>query len=527
MHSLLPTISLLLIFLATGVRVMVNNDSTNPIEKSDKIVAITEGNRWYPEDRLNLKNLLQRYWENVSSATSASSNSKYRKIKAMISPHAGLQYSGATAAYGFYPLSKLADGGIKYERVIVIGPSHYYPLQNQLAHPVGTLYKTPLGNIAIDQQAIKQLTSLRPDLFTGDDTPFYREHSVDNQIPFIQYSLKYDFKIIPLIMGHSNLHTIKEMAKTLSLLMKNKGDNTLIIISSDFTHYGSNFGFTPFTKNVEENLKKLDYEVAQTIQNFALEKFYSFEQDKAQTVCGHGPITLLMAMSNAAETEVVINHYETSGRLSQDFSLSVSYFSILFFPKETAEYTLTDTEKKLLLKIARKNLEEKILRGKILSSKEVEKEFGKIPDNLLAKRGGFVTLNIGHDLRGCIGEIFPSRPLIDVVLARSIDSALNDTRFHPVKADELSEITIEISVLTPPRSVPSYNDIIIGKHGVVLTKGVHGAVFLPQVASEQGWDLPTTLAHLSQKAGLHPHAWREDTSFQVFEAIVFNEDGMK
>ena len=139
--------------------------------------------------------------------------------------------------------------------------------------------------------------------------------------------------------------------------------------------------------------------------------------------------------------------------------------------------------------------------------------------------GAFVTLNLkqNHRLRGCIGEIQPFRPLWKAVLGRAVDAAFRDPRFLPLTAQEFANVEIEISALTPAVPVGGWRDIVIGRHGMTLSKNGHSAVFLPQVAPEQGWDIEETLTHLSMKAGLPPDAWREGASFTVFKAIVFHE----
>ena len=126
-------------------------------------------------------------------------------------------------------------------------------------------------------------------------------------------------------------------------------------------------------------------------------------------------------------------------------------------------------------------------------------------------------------LRGCIGEIAPRRPLYKAVIAQAVNSAVNDYRFRNVTAPEMKDIDIEISALTPPHKIKSYKDIKLGRDGIILHKDRHGAVFLPQVAPEQGWNLDETLTHLARKAGLSGDAWKKDCEFQVFQAIVFGE----
>ena len=127
-------------------------------------------------------------------------------------------------------------------------------------------------------------------------------------------------------------------------------------------------------------------------------------------------------------------------------------------------------------------------------------------------------------LRGCIGDIFPQRPLYRSVIINAINACVNDKRFYPVTIDECSDVVIEISALTRPEPVASADDIRIGTDGVVLNKDGSSAVFLPQVAPEQGWDLETMLTRLSLKAQLPAEAWKEGAGFLAFQAVVFGED---
>jgi AmmeMemoRadiSam system protein A len=127
-------------------------------------------------------------------------------------------------------------------------------------------------------------------------------------------------------------------------------------------------------------------------------------------------------------------------------------------------------------------------------------------------------------LRGCIGSILGDRPLVDGVIANAANAALHDPRFEPVTPGEEPGLHLEISVLTPLQPVPGPGSIVIGRDGVLLEKDGRRAVFLPQVAPEQGWDVETTLRHLSLKAGLGPDDWKEPgVRLQVFQAQVFEE----
>ncbi|MFH2052069.1 MAG: AmmeMemoRadiSam system protein A [bacterium] len=140
---------------------------------------------------------------------------------------------------------------------------------------------------------------------------------------------------------------------------------------------------------------------------------------------------------------------------------------------------------------------------------------------LRRERGAFVTLTSGGQLRGCIGSIEGFEPLVQAVVENAANAAVGDPRFEPVGAGELGHLELEISALTPLTPVPGPEAIEIGRHGIVLEHSGRRSVFLPQVASEQGWDLETTLDHLSLKAGLGRDAWRQGARFQVFAAEVF------
>ncbi|MBF0208548.1 MAG: AmmeMemoRadiSam system protein B [Oligoflexia bacterium] len=578
----LGLIAVIVTFLFIGVINMnkENNPSMNHLQKNastpiiptpEHVLKISIGNRWYPDDQKMLLSTLEGYWRDAQNVVpKVLPGLTAHKIKGIIAPHAGYQYSGEIAAQAFYAIKPRST---EYKRVLVLGPSHYYPLNNQIAVPDTEhhqYYQTPLGYIPLDtqfiQQLIKKLTNTGPkgkNYFAQTDAPFLKEHSVDNEIPLVQYALASmdtpspmptlaEFSLVPIIVGQMDLNAIKDIAKALYLLID---EQTLIVVSSDFTHYGESFGFVPFENNIEENLRKLDATSLTAIENLDVENFFALRQSAAATVCGHIPITLLLELGaldqqeKKSPTKVTTVRYDTSGKLTGDFSHSVSYASVIFSGSwhgqnqrlsaisttsttSTQRFTtskihnmeLTGAEKENLLKVSRFVLENYVSKNKTFTMDNIAKELAMpIGPNLKAHRGGFVTLKKHGELRGCIGEILPERPLIEVVIKRTIDAAVNDNRFSPVVPEEINNISIEISALTPPIPVKSYNEIEIGKHGILLRKGWGGAVFLPQVAPEQGWDLPTTLTHLSLKAGLGPNDWREDTNFQVFEAIVFGE----
>ena len=453
----------------------------------------TSAKHWYPQQASELQKILR---ENLQGK-----NKIAAEIRGLIVPHAGYVYSGKTAGNAFAQLS-----GKKFKRVIVLGPSHQYPLRDALALLSVNYYQTPLGQLLLDREVIDALrTSSR--VIMGREY-FASEHSVDNQIPFLQQVLG-DFKLVPILLGQCSLRTISELANLLRPFMDKE---TLLVISSDFTHYGKGFGYRPFTKDIKENLRKLDMAAKDLIELGSAEDFYQWQRETGATICGAGPITLGMELLGPAK----MLEYTTSGELTGDFDHSVSYLAFVFTGRKKME--LDDKDKKDLLNLARQSIEQYLKDKKGPHGVDTE-----ISDNLKVKAGAFVTLTSNGQLRGCIGEILPRRELHHVVAERAVDAAVNDMRFPALSAEELSEIRIEISVLTPPLQVASWQEIEIGRHGMILYKNGRSAVFLPQVAPEQKWDLATTLTHLSLKAGLAPDDWKKNARFEVFEALVFHE----
>jgi uncharacterized protein len=182
-----------------------------------------------------------------------------------------------------------------------------------------------------------------------------------------------------------------------------------------------------------------------------------------------------------------------------------------------SEQSLSPDDKQQLLQAARRTLEE------FLSTHRTPSIEAASP-RLIEPRGAFVTLHRGHKLRGCIGTFEAAGPLIDTVQRMAVAAATSDPRFPSVTREELEEIHLEISALTPLRSA-SADEVEVGVHGIYITRGFYRGVLLPQVATEHHWDRETFLDHTCIKAGLPPAAWREpDTKIELFSAEVFGEN---
>ncbi len=180
------------------------------------------------------------------------------------------------------------------------------------------------------------------------------------------------------------------------------------------------------------------------------------------------------------------------------------------------EERLGEEEKRELLYIARRSIEEYVRYGKI-------PDFEVKNERLKQKGGAFVTINKNKELRGCIGNFFSDKPLYKTVIEMAISAATQDPRFMPLSEAELDEIDLEISVLSPLEKIDDPSIIEVGKHGIYIVKGVYRGVLLPQVAIEHGWDRETFLEHTCLKAGLPKDAWKKGVDIYVFTAQVFSE----
>ncbi|MBT8042757.1 MAG: AmmeMemoRadiSam system protein B [Pontiella sp.] len=464
---------------------------------------------WYTDNPVHLAREIDSYLEAVTGKP-------LDDIIALLLPHAGYRYSGMVAAHGI----KLIQGK-SYSRVIVLGPSHQTALLDTVSIPDVSHIETPLGRVRIDRAMVSSL--LECPAFQSHPYAHKSEHSVQIELPFLQQALG-DFQLVPIVCGELNETSTKYIAET---LLQHIDAHTLLVVSSDFTHYGRSFGYVPFTDDIQQNLESLDMGAFDQFQQKNLPGFVQYLQNTGATVCGRNPMAILLAML-PDDAKVELLKYDTSGNLTGDWTHCVSYVSAAVTGHWNTEEREADAvkskhgidlsafDKETLLRLARHTITRYFKKDK--SELDIV-----VTPAMQKSMGAFVTLHKHGQLRGCIGEIFPRRELFKAVEEQADNAAFHDPRFPRLREDELAVIDIEISALTPPRAVESYEQIEIGRHGIVINKGMHSAVFLPQVATEQGWGLEETLTHLAQKAGLDVNGWKSGCEFHVFEAIVFGE----
>ena len=177
---------------------------------------------------------------------------------------------------------------------------------------------------------------------------------------------------------------------------------------------------------------------------------------------------------------------------------------------------LTADDERDCLSLARRALEHYFKTGELLRT--------PVKSGLLKeKRGAFVTLNVAGDLRGCIGYPLPVKPLDETIIEMAVAAASRDTRFDPLSPEELGRLRIDISVLGLLEPVQDPQEVEVGRHGIIVSKGYYKGLLLPQVAVEHGWDRETFLRHGCLKAGLGPDEWKKGAKIEVFTAQVFSE----
>lgn len=475
------------------------------------VLESTLAGSWYPASAAQLRTLIE---QRLAELPPIKKLAERRNI--LILPHAGYAYSLATAVYGIQAIH-----GQSFKRVLLLAPSHRAWLPDQLAAPEAEAVSTPLGDIPLDIDGIQEVSRNFPVVLS--DALHQQEHAAQIQYPLLQFALK-GFRLLPVIVGSLKPNALDHAASALAPLWD---ADTLLVISSDFTHYGEDFQFTPFAEEPEESVRQLDLGAFELLQKQDRAGFLDYLERSGATICGQFPLALMLAMlkGNAGLT---LLHYSNSLEQHRKADNFVCYLAAAGCDERAAVKTDSDPlpplDRSLLLSFARRAIEYVFQQRQPCPTEHFAAE---APPALQQEMACFVTLktrSTGH-LRGCIGEITAFRPLYQAVTARAVDAAFRDYRFSPLTETEYADLVIEISALTPPKEVASWQDICIGKHGMTLSLQGCSAVFLPQVAPEQGWNLETTLTELSRKAGLPGNAWQNPKAkFTVFEAIVFSEN---
>jgi AmmeMemoRadiSam system protein B/AmmeMemoRadiSam system protein A len=447
--------------------------------------------------------------------------------RALVVPHAGYAYSGPTAAAAF---ALLPSEGVR--RIVLLGPTHHFSFSGGALPDSGvTAFETPLGSMPLDQEALKILRG-KPH-FGGPANAHKPEHSLEVELPFLQVVAP-EAKLVPIAVGtKTDLQTCREMAESISKLLD---AGTIVIASSDFTHHGSRYGWTPYDgPELPDTLLSVARETADRVIARDARGFLKQIEVSGDTVCGARPVGILTALLEGAfNGEGSVLEITTSGHVTGSFDLSVSYVSMEFHgdwrswrePAQPEFGEVSAAGGTALVELARA-----VLTGSLTHDTGVAGWFAKYAglETLQMPAGAFVTINntgrrarSDGRLRACMGLMGAEQPLLDAVIQAALMAA-RDPRFPPLRLDELEDVEIEVSVLSPMGAVRSPRFIQVGEHGVLMAKDGRRAVFLPQVATEQGWTRDEMLGQLSLKAGLARKAWQHGATFEVFTAQVFSE----
>ena len=461
----------------------------------------TQANRFYTGDAKELSEEVDSFLALHRGET------VYNNVAALIVPHAGYYYSGNVAATAYMSMPKDKP----YKRIFLLGPSHHEWLDGASVNTETDYYATPLGHVKVDHETALRLTD-SDSVFSYQPKAHDREHCLEVQLPFLQRRFGENVmpSIVPIIISTNDYQKLKRIANVLKPYFT---EENLFVISSDFSHYPS-----------YEDACEVDAKTGKAIETGNVEQFIavleensrSGKRNLATSACGElAIVTLMLMMDRTYEVKHLL--YQNSGDVdNQEHNRVVGYHAFAILRGASQEFVLSDEEKKILKEIAFTSIKDS-LAGKPVAQPILNSQYPV----LNSKCGAFVSLHKQGRLRGCIGHFGEDVPLHEIVAEMARAAAFEDPRFMPVTKDELEDIDIEISVLTPMRRIQSLDEFELHRHGIYIRRGYHSGTFLPQVADEVNWTKEEFVSHCAQdKAGIGWDGWR-DAELYVYEAIVF------
>lgn len=443
---------------------------------------------FYPENPDVLTNLLDSYKQDVKIDY---------KSKAIIVPHAGYIFSGHAAMAGFQYLEPS-------ENIFIIAPSHRETFNN-IALPEYTFFETPLGNLEVNNRLISEIAEKFPCIIA--DEVFDNEHAIEVQLPFIQ-NLFYpqrqsaiDFvknlkqigkkiKIVPVLVGNCDYRLISD-------LISAYWETSSFVISSDLSHFYT-----------QQECRQIDTYTAAIIETGKLECFNPHQ------ACGLTAIKGLVDFSNNNECSLIRVEMYNSGDVSDDKSRVVGYGSWFLYTNSKNEF-IEKYFSKYVINAARESILASINEEDVIPQ--------NIPSVLTQFGASFVTLKLDGVLRGCIGSIYPTKPLILDIIDNAKNAAFQDPRFEPLSIDELEKLELSVSILSSIEKIyfKDERDLLskIYPHGIIITERDKRAVYLP-VVWEQLPDREIFLNSLKEKAGLPPNYFSRSFEAFKFDALT-------
>ncbi len=432
-----------------------------------------------------------------------------RDIVGVLAPHAGYRYSGPVAGQAYRAVM-----GRDYRTVVVLALSHQREASKAsvLDRPA---YDTPLGSLKINRRLVRELLHDHKDVFETNENVFKREHSLEVQLPFIQVALQ-EVKIVPIIVAVHNPEFVERVSAALYEVFGKQRD-VLFAISSDLSHY------YPYKKAV-----KFDNETLFLLKRWKIDQWNTIAPTK-RGMCGYMPTLTFVRMFEKYEIKkrkVTRLAYQNSGDTAGDRSRVVGYGALAFSlekgmrTQETKDFVpFSAKDRRYLMDLAKRAVKAAVGGASFTPEKPTSK--------IMADQGAaFVTLKKGERLRGCIGHVIARVPLFNCIADVARSAAIHDTRFSPVRPDELENLNYEISVLTAPKPTTP-EDVVVGRDGLIMSRKGRSGLLLPQVPIEWNWNKEEFLAHTCQKAGLPQDCWKDpETKIESFRAIVWGEDDL-
>lgn len=465
--------------------------------------------KFYTADAQKLKQNLQQFFHNAEKKNSGIT-------RAVIAPHAGYVFSGQVAASAFSQI----DAERTIQNVFLLGSAHKVRVRAASVYD-GAAYRTPLKKTAINREIVQAL--LKNEHFRFNQQAHEKEHSLEVELPFLQYHLQNDFKIIPVLINTRDDQQLKSIADVLSEYYT---PENLFVVSTDFSHYPK-----------DKDACLIDSLTAAAVatgdpDKLAAQIRKNREQNVAQlhtSMCGLSAVKVMLQLVEANNHKVEKIAYRNSSesrygeknRVVGYWAMRVTESSTQTTRQDNAEFSLTDDEKRELLKIARETIVYYLKNNKLPSLEPYN-----LTPSLKKETGCFVTLHKNKQLRGCIGNFTGKFPLAEGVQEMAVAAATEDHRFDRVKLSEMEDISIEISVLTPLKKINSLDEFELGRHGIYIKKGMHTGTYLPQVAEGRNWSKEEFVSHCSKyKARLGADGWKK-ANLYTYEALIFSEKNL-
>ena len=423
--------------------------------------------QFYPAQAAKLKEMIR----GMVSETAARED-----VIGLVSPHAGYIYSG--------PVAGAAISRVRFkDTFIILGPNHT-GMGKPLSIMTEGTWETPLGPVEIDSELAGRILSGSQHL-QEDARAHQFEHSIEVQIPFLQY-FKKDVRIVPITLAYADAATYKELGKEIAQAVKDLKKEVVIIASSDMTHY-----------EPQESAQRKDRKAIEAILELNEDELLRRVNELDISMCGYAPtVALISAARKLGATSAELVRYQTSGDTTGDYSAVVGYAGILIKGMSA------------LAKLAKETVETYVRKGKTIEPPE------ELAPEMKEKAGVFVSIHKLGGLRGCIGTFEPQQDNVaEETITNAVSSASRDPRFPPIAPEELKDLEYSVDVLTTPEPIETKDQLDPKKYGCIVECDYRRGLLLPDLEGVDTADYQISICR--QKAGIDPDEPVKLYRFQV------------